>query len=298
MKNEPGPARRAGPAMMMRDGSGLGWEHLGATAYRSLRGNESYLVPPVLDSYLVKIQTSTSPLHLEWNYGNSRKACWDHGTMAFLPIGESTQWRWERPLESLIFGVRLDFWNRVAGEVFGRDGTQTILIPKFCPEDGALRQLLLVLAEEFYAGAPNGPLYAEGLALALATRLLRHHSSRPARRAVDRGVLPAWKLQRIKEYIEGNLGDRISLADLASAAEVSSAYLPRIFRKTTGVAPYRYVLRQRILRAMDLVVNSGMDLNDIAATTGFSSQSHFTSTFRNATQMTPNEFRRTRGRSR
>jgi hypothetical protein len=50
---------------------------------------------------------------------------------------------------------------------------------------------------------------------------------------------------------------------------------------------------------MDLVVNSGMDLNDIAAAhpvrllrdeTGFSSQSHFTTTFRNITHMAPSAF--------
>jgi AraC family transcriptional regulator len=155
--------------------------------------------------------------------------------MAFLPIGESTRWSWGAPLESLIFGIRLSFWNRVALEVFGRDGTQTTLIPKFCPQDAALRQLLLVLAEEFYAGAPNGPLYAEGLSLALVTRLLRHHSSRPPSPTAGPGALPGWKLQRIKEYVEVNIGNCISLADLASAADVSPAYLPRIFRKTTDL---------------------------------------------------------------
>jgi AraC family transcriptional regulator len=199
-------------------------------------------------------------------------------------------------LESLIFDVRLDFWNRIALETFGRDGTQISLVPKFCPDDAAVRQLLLVLADEFYAGAPNGPLFAEGMALALATRLLRYHSSRPLPTTVVLSALPGWKLQRIKDYIEANLGNRITLADLASVAEVSPAYLPRIFRNATGVAPYRYVLRQRILRAMDLMANSSMDLSEIAAMMGFSSQSHFSTMFRNATQMTPNAFRRTRGR--
>jgi len=291
-----GTACHASGCIVIGDGGSLGWEHLGVTAYRGFNSNDSCVVPPTPHAYSVKIQTSTSPLELEWNQGIRQKACWGRGTMAFLPIEEPTRWRWTAPLESLIFDVRLDFWNRVALETFGRDGTQISLVPKFCPDDAAMRQLLLVLADEFYAGAPNGSLFAEGLALALATRLLRYHSSRPPAKTVGPSALPRWKLQRIKDYIEANLGNRITLADLASVASVSPAYLPRIFRKTTGVAPYHYVLRQRILRAMELVTNSSMDLSEIAAMTGFSSQSHLTTTFRNVTQVTPNAFRRARDR--
>ena len=106
------------------------------------------------------------------------------------------------------------------------------------------------------------------------------------------GALPRWKLQRIHEYIDANLGKRITLDDLASAAEVSSAYFARVFRRTAGIAPYQYVLRHRISRAIELITSSSLDLEEIAAITGFSSQSHFSTAFRKATQMTPKTFRR------
>src|SRR5688572_18188810 len=124
------------PCVATRDSAGLGWKDLNATAYRCLRADESCIVPSASHSYLVKILTSSSPVGLEWrHYGLRQQARWSEGTMAFLPLGEPTRWHWDTPLESLIFGVHLNLWNRVALEVFGRDGTQIQLIPKFCPED-------------------------------------------------------------------------------------------------------------------------------------------------------------------
>jgi len=292
MKSGADTVDRDSAPVIVRDGAGLGWGHLRATAYQCVRGGDSCALPASSEAYLIKVQTSASPVDLEWNYAGSEKARWDRGTMALLPMGESTHWHWTAPLETLIFGVGLDFWNSLASDVFGRDGVQAALIPKFRPQDPALRQLLLMLAEEFYAGAPNGPLYADGLSIALVTRLLRRHSSQPTPVTSSVGNLPGWKLKRIIDYVDTNLDKRISIADIASVADMSPAYMVRIFRRTTGVSLYQYVLRQRVLRAMGLITNSDMPLNNIATTTGFSSHSQFTTTFRRVTQMTPSTFQR------
>src|ERR1041385_2015872 len=192
-------------SILTRESTGFGWDHLKATAYRCVRSNDSCIVPAISDAYLVKIQPSAVPVDVAWNYGGLQRGRWDRGTMALLPIDEPTRWSWSGPLESLIFQVRLEFWNRVAVEIFGRDGVQAAVIPKFKPEDGSLRQLLLMLAEEFYAGAPNGPLYVDGLSLALVTRLLRQHATQPLAARDAYGALPGWKLKRITDYIEANL---------------------------------------------------------------------------------------------
>lgn len=298
MQHRPDKVRDTTPAIAIRDGSGLGWQHLAATAYCCLRADEGCEVPAAADTYSVKIQTSVTPVELEWDFHGSEKALWTPGTMAFLPIGESTRWHWSAPIESLIFGVRLEYWNRLAAEMYGKDGPSVQLRPMFKPDDEALRQLLLMLAEEFHAGGPNGPLFAEGLSLALVSRLLRQHSTQPPTAEVRPGPLPRWKLQRIQEYVEAHLTHTITLADLAQAVDSSPAYFARAFRRSTGVPPYRYVLRQRILRAMNLVLNSDLDFGDIAVSTGFSSHSHFSTTFRNFTRMTPADFRRSRQGSR
>jgi AraC family transcriptional regulator len=81
------------------------------------------------------------------------------------------------------------------------------------------------------------------------------------------------------------------VADLAEAAGVKRFDFPRAFRSTVGITPYQYVLRERIEWAEYLLSSTDLSLAEIAYTAGFSSQSHFTRTFRKHRGTTPQGFR-------
>lgn len=66
----------------------------------------------------------------------------------------------------------------------------------------------------------------------------------------------------------------------------------RRFKATTGQTPYGYVLERRLIRAESLLADSDRPLGDIALAVGFSSQSHFTATFRRMRVITPRAWRR------
>jgi AraC family transcriptional regulator len=65
-----------------------------------------------------------------------------------------------------------------------------------------------------------------------------------------------------------------------------------MFRQSTGQTPHNFIVRRRIERAKGLLRKPDLQLADIALTCGFADQSHFTTSFRKATGLTPLRWRR------
>jgi len=86
--------------------------------------------------------------------------------------------------------------------------------------------------------------------------------------------LPVARMKRVQAYIENNLGERISAADLAREAGFGSRYFAKLFKISTGMPPRRYVLLKRLEHAQQLRADKNMQAADAAAATGFTDQSH------------------------
>jgi AraC-like DNA-binding protein len=113
----------------------------------------------------------------------------------------------------------------------------------------------------------------------------------PAIALASGGGLPGYKLRRVMEFIEANIDQPLPLEDLAAAAAVSPFHFHRQFKQSTGVTPHRYILQVRMQHAKALLSGSDLPLAEVAAQVGFADQSHFTSTFKKATSMTPRSYR-------
>lgn len=74
--------------------------------------------------------------------------------------------------------------------------------------------------------------------------------------------------------------------------KTASDSFARRFKATTGLAPYAFVVERRLRRAEILLAKPEMALAAIAMSLGFSSQSHFTTTFRKLRGTTPHAYRR------
>lgn len=101
------------------------------------------------------------------------------------------------------------------------------------------------------------------------------------------------QLGRVMEAITREPERKWTLAALAELACVSPFHLAHVFRNEVGAPLYAYVVRARLAKALDAVLDDDMDLCAIAYDTGFSSQSHFTSRFRTMFGTTPVALRRT-----
>jgi AraC family transcriptional regulator len=164
---------------------------------------------------------------------------------------------------------------------------------RFNPEfyDAELAGLLRVMISEVAQGCPNGRLFAESLSIGALLHLARTRAERP-RMQLERGRLTAAQIRRLDELIDVELSNEISLDMLANAVGFSKAHFTRLFKSTMGVSPYRYVLSKRVDAASDLVKNSTDSLAEIAAQSGFASQSHMTDAFSRVLGMPPGALRR------
>src|SRR5882672_12167360 len=130
-------------------------------------------------------------------------------------------------------------------------------------------------------------LEAETLALTLVRRALGERTSHAAGASPGRQKL----VDRAKLVLSGDLARRWTLAEVAAEVGVSPVYLTQVFQQVEAMPLYRYHLRLRLARALDLLGRYD-DLTTLSMDLGFSSHSHFSSTFRQAYGRTPAEFRR------
>lgn len=137
-------------------------------------------------------------------------------------------------------------------------------------------------------GLQNGAietLEAEVLALTLVKRALGERTSHAARASAGRQKL----VDRAKLILTSDLSRRWTLADIAAEVGVSPVYLTQVFQQVEGLPLYRYQLRLRLARALDLLPRCD-DLTSLGMELGFSSHSHFSAAFRQAYGRTPREF--------
>jgi transcriptional regulator GlxA family with amidase domain len=128
------------------------------------------------------------------------------------------------------------------------------------------------------------------IALALEQTTAAAGDERPAW-SRPQGGLPNWRLKRVLAFIDDNIGGDITLKQLAEVACLSPHHFSELFRRSTGVSPYRYVMERRIACAKVLLRDSMLGVLDVALAVGFSDQSHFTKVFRRTTGLPPGAYR-------
>jgi AraC family transcriptional regulator len=95
----------------------------------------------------------------------------------------------------------------------------------------------------------------------------------------------------VTEYIQQNLDKELRLAELAAVVCMSPYHFARLFKCSTGVPPYRFVVRQRIARAREFLATRELSIAQISQMVGFRTPSHFTTVFRRVTGITPRSYR-------
>lgn len=152
--------------------------------------------------------------------------------------------------------------------------------------DPRAQVLVALLRHSLREGAAE-PMEAESLALVLASRALGPRTAHVAGASAARRRL----VERAKLVLAGDLTRRWTLDAIAREVGVSPVYLTQSFRQVEGVPLYRYHLRLRLARALDLLADRH-DLSALAHDLGFSSHSHFAAAFQQAYGRTPSQFRR------
>lgn len=99
-------------------------------------------------------------------------------------------------------------------------------------------------------------------------------------------------LKSAKDYIYNNYNKKLTIDDIAEDIYISKYYLSHIFKDNLNMTINEYITRVRIEKAVELMQRRDLSMNDIMNKIGFSSQSHFTKTFKKIMGVTPGNYRK------
>jgi len=205
-----------------------------------------------------------------------------HGEMTLMPAGVPSQWSWNSACD------RLDV--TISPDIFA-DGGKFEVVDRFLFRDPELEAICRSIYREVSRNGAAERLYVESLLMNLAVVLLhRHSTAATSEKVLSSGGLTRIQARRLVDYVESNLSQELTLRKLASLLNLSVHHFARMFKQTIGLAPHHYVLQRRVERAKALLRAGKTSLVEIGLSTGFDSQSHFSSTFRRIVGATPTEF--------
>jgi len=110
---------------------------------------------------------------------------------------------------------------------------------------------------------------------------------------MDETILRA--VERAIHTMKSNLGDRLTIDDLARSAMFSKFHFSRVFQRVTGVSPGRFLSAMRLAEAKRLLLATSITVADIGHQVGYNSVGTFSSRFRSSVGVPPITYRRLGG---
>ena len=102
-------------------------------------------------------------------------------------------------------------------------------------------------------------------------------------------------LALILEHMHNSISLQYSVADYAKKINMSPSYFAHVFKKKIGVSPIQYRNSLRLNCAKQLLLNSTMSIEEIAYEVGYSNVSIFSKKFKEATKLSPLNYRKSQG---
>jgi AraC family transcriptional regulator len=212
-----------------------------------------------------------------------------NGRVDVIPAFLSHSTNWDREVEFSVIAICPTLLIQATQELMPRE---IELIPQCSIDDPVIQQLALALKLEIQTGCMSGRLYGELLGTALAVRLAANYAvSKPSLEFKTNG-LPQPQLNRVIDYMQANLTQDLSILDLATLISMSESHFSRSFKQSMGIAPYQYLMQQRVERAKELLEKRLIAISTIALDCGFANQTHLTKVFRQMTGMTPKAYQK------
>ncbi|MEI2577672.1 AraC family transcriptional regulator [Scytonema sp. PRP1] len=241
-----------------------------------------------LPQHLIAIQTGP-PIKVE-NVVNGRfqSGYSVSGDLSILPADLLNWERWYGKAEYI--AIRLEP-ELVVQATRSLEPNHIEIIPHLRIRDPLLQQIGLALLREVKAEGTISRLYAESMATTLAVHLLKHYSASPPTIKNYTNALPPSKLREVIEYINENLSQDLSLAELAAVVNLSPNYFVTLFKRSTGLSPHQYVIHCRVERAKALLAENKLPIIEVCDRVGFQNPSHFTAVFRRFMGTTPKAYR-------
>lgn len=259
-----------------------GWEHLHLIYEREPAGE----MPEIqLQQHLLIVCQGNFRANY-WLDGRWQTTEYTNGDLVWVPAMESFP---KVQIDRVVPLLELTIDPKLIHQIAGAERAQISPLLKF--RDPLIHQISISLQQELASSGADSKLYADSLTLALSNHLWRHYGQRQDREIQIVGGLSASQLRQVRDYIESNLATSLSLAELATLVQLHPHYFAGLFKQSTGVSPYRYILQRRIALSQSYLAQLDLTIVDICQLVGFQNQSHFTRVFRQHTGVTPKVYR-------
>lgn len=163
------------------------------------------------------------------------------------------------------------------------------------PVVGRRDSVIHVLIERIASTAGRSDVFArllrESLSDTLRLHLLDAYGAEPVVRQAQTRTFDTLTQQLLVSYLNESLDEAVSLPVLAEMVGMSVPAFRRAFAEAFHTTPYQFVLDLRIRKAKSLLTSSALTVAEISAVVGFSSPSHFASTFKQRVGSSPTSYR-------
>jgi AraC family transcriptional regulator len=280
-------AARVLPQAPLVDSYHTGWKGLTFTHYRH---PPHETVEHRLRQHSLVIADAKSCFQAERRLdGKFKHYAHGNGRVDVIPAFLSHRTNWDREVEFSVVAICPTLLMRATQELMSRE---IELIPQCSIDDPIIQQLALALKLEIQTGCLSGRLYGELLGTALAARLAANYAVSKPSLGFKANGLPQSQLERVIDYVKANLSQDLSILDLATLTGMSESHFSRSFKQSVGIAPYQYLMQQRVERAKELLEKRLIAISTIALDCGFANQTHLTKVFRQMTGMTPKAYQK------
>ena len=265
---------------------------------RCWRGTSPVMLQPPLDHHYVVMHLGGAKHVARRRDGPRVSTVVDCNSLTFVPAGTAYEWCTSGPIAFAHLYVPPIRLESVIAEEFDAEGRGATLAAQVGCRDRFLEPLFLGIIEEIRSAPVPSRLLLDGLLQNFHERLAQRGGPRKARASLQPLALAPYRLQRVLDYMEANLGRDLGLADLVGAAESSQSHFSHAFHKATGASPYSYLIGRRIAYAKVLLLSGSDSLEAISAACGFQRKDQFAFMFKRRVGVGPKRFRMAAGKGR
>ncbi|MEZ0612163.1 helix-turn-helix transcriptional regulator [Fibrella sp. WM1] len=244
----------------------------------------------VHEQHLLLLYQSESPMLVQQRQGSRiHRELFRPGTLGLYPGGEYGAVSWNKPADTIHLFIDNEHLETMARQSL--DLAYMKLPFQFQFDDALLGQLGRQLLQAVGTQHALGLLYIESLTNTLCYHLIEHYASYE-RRLPHVSRLASSVLARIDTYLETHADKVITVETMASLANLSVFHFARLFKHTTGVSPYQYVIGWKIRLACQRLRADQAAIADISEALGFATPAHFSAAFKRVMGVSPRAFQR------
>lgn len=266
-------------------------------AVTELRYDDPQFVPSTPpaeeDAFLIGVHLELYEQYTYWECGKPAPvSTLRPGDAIIYDVKRTPTFLLNNPFHSVHFYLPRGALDAIADEAEAPRIDELRYRPAVSHADPVLRGIAEALLPLFRNPERSTPFFMDHLLLAVGHHVATTYGGMIAGTRPVTGGLSFAQERRAKEMMMANLAGDLRLVDLARECGLSASQFSRAFRRTTGMPPHRWMVQQRIDLAKTLLSQTDTSLAEIALTSGFSDQSHFTRCFSAWTGASPGLWRR------